>query len=295
LTAIIRTAIIYCENIFHAMKNFTIQPVENALNIIELFLKYKKEIGVSELAKLTGLNVSTAHHLATILLSRGYLKQKQRRGPYSLGFKYLEFTSAIQSQLQLRDVADPFLEKLSVTVGESVNLAVLDSREVVYIECIESDQNLRTFTKLGNRVPLYATGVGKIFLANMRIEELSEYLESVELNLRTDNTIVDVKKLKEELAKILAHGYAIDNEEMELGIKCVACAIRNWEGQVVAAISVSGPSSRLNVARINDLVPLINSCSLEISRSLGYKGEARADTKLYSLTGSSQALNLRAV
>ena len=91
LTAILVNAIIYCEILFHTMKNFTIQPVENALDIIELFLKYNKELGVSELAKLTGLNISTAHHLASILVSRGYLKQKQRRGPYSLGFKYLEF------------------------------------------------------------------------------------------------------------------------------------------------------------------------------------------------------------
>ena len=271
LTAILVNAIIYCEILFHTMKNFTIQPVENALDIIELFLKYNKELGVSELAKLTGLNISTAHHLASILVSRGYLKQKQRRGPYSLGFKYLEFSSAIRSHLQLRDVAYPVLEKLSITVGESTNLAIMDSKEVVYVECIESNQNLRTFTKLGNRVPLYATGVGKIFLANMNIDDLNEYINSVELSRRTDSTIVDAKELKEQLADILKQGYAIDNEEMEIGIRCIASAIRNWEGRIVAAMSISGPSSRLNTARINDLIPVVKGCSLDISKCLGYK------------------------
>ncbi len=252
------------------MKNFSIQPVENALNIMELFLKFRKDLGVSEMAKLAGLNVSTAHHLATILVDRGYLKQKQARGPYSLGFKYLEFGSALQTHLQLRDVANPILEKLSIKVGESVNLAVMDSNEVVYIECIESFQNLRTFTKLGNRVSLYATGVGKIFLAYMETSKIGDYFDSTKLRSRTNNTITDVEALKKELKRIVKQGYAIDNEEMEIGIKCLASGVWNWEGNIIAAMSISGPSSRLTAQRITELIPLIKHSSLEISRCFGY-------------------------
>jgi IclR family KDG regulon transcriptional repressor len=254
------------------MKNFTIGAVDNALKILEVFLEKERELGISEIANLSGLNVSTAHHIVATLANRGYLMQKRDRGPYSLGFKFLEFSGAVKSQLQIGEVARPFMKKLNTKVDESTNLAILDTEEAVYIEQIESTQTLRIFTKVGKRVPLHCTGVGKLFLANMKEEELKAFLGDRELTPSTDNTITAGDKLRKELLRIRQQGYSVDNEEKEDGITCIAAAVKNWDAKLVAGISVSGPSTRLNNDRLKELAPLVKSCGLEISRALGYRG-----------------------
>jgi IclR family KDG regulon transcriptional repressor len=254
------------------MKNFTIGAVDNALKILEVFLEKERELGISEIANLSGLNVSTAHHIVTTLTNRGYLIQKRDRGPYSLGFKFLEFSGAVKSQLQIGEVARPFMKKLNAKVDESTNLAILDTGEAVYIEQIESTQTLRIFTRVGKRVPLHCTGVGKLFLANMRDEELEAFLGNQKLTPSTSNTITTVDKLGKELLRIRQQGYAVDNEEKEDGITCVAAAVKNWDGKLVAGISVSGPSTRLTRERLKELAQLVKSCGLETSRALGYRG-----------------------
>jgi DNA-binding IclR family transcriptional regulator len=145
--------------------------ISKALNILEQILAVHEQVGVSKLAELTGLNVTTTHRIANLLVKRGYLRQTQRGGKYWLGSKFLEFYAASKEILKIREVALPFLENLHKTVGESVNLAILDSDEVVYIEHIASHHSLRTFTQIGNRVPCYCTGVGKILLAYLPTEK----------------------------------------------------------------------------------------------------------------------------
>jgi IclR family transcriptional regulator, KDG regulon repressor len=254
------------------MKNFTIGAVDNALKLIEVFLKEERELGISELAQLSGMNVSTAHHIVSTLAAKGYLIQKHHHGPYSLGFKFLEIGNSVKSQLHIGEVARPFLKKLNTQVDESTNLAIVDSNEAVYIEQMESSQTLRIFTKVGKRVPLHCTGVGKLFLACMKDDQFKTFLGAQELTPSTPNTITSVDKLRKELSTIREQGYALDNEEKEAGITCIAAAVRNSEGSLVAAISVSGPSTRINDGRLKQLAPLVKSCGLEISRALGYRG-----------------------
>lgn len=254
------------------MKNRTTGTVEKVLSILEVCLNQEGEIGLSELANLSRLNISTVHRITSILVNRGYLKQRQRRGQYSLGLKFLEFSSAIKSTMKIREVALPFLEKLNKVVGESVNLAILDSNKAVYIEHIESGQNLRIFTQVGNRVPLHCTGVGKVLLAHMREEEI-DFCLSKRLTSYTDSTITDLSELKKELLITKREGVATDAGELELGVRCVASPLKDWNGNVVAAVSVSGPSARLSDERVKELGPLVKSCGLEISRAMGYTGE----------------------
>ena len=175
--------------------------------------------------------------------------------------------------MKIADVALPFLENLNKVVNESVNLVILDSNEAIYVEHIESYHDLRTFTQVGNRVSLHCTGVGKVFLAHMTEEELEGFLTSKGLPYYTENTITDFGKLKKELLTVKREGVAKDNEEKELGVKCVASPVKDFDGNVVAAVSVSGPRSRLSGNRMEELKSLVKNYGLEISRAMGYKGE----------------------
>ena len=249
------------------------KTVRKALDILEVFLNDEDELGIGTVARLTKLNISTAHRLASIMLKKGYLSQPVNRGKYSLGLKLLEFTGAIKKKIEVRDVALPFMEKLNKKINESVNLAILDANEAVYIEQIETTHYLRTYIEVGHRVPLHASGAGKILLASMTEEEVKQFHKDKGLPSYTENTIRNFSKLKKELSKIRREGVAIDNEERELGVRCVAAPVRDGNGNVVAAISVSGPTARLNDKRLGEVESLLKDCALKSSQAMGYKGE----------------------
>lgn len=245
------------------------KTVDKTIDVLEAFLKHESEMGITELARLSRLNISTVYRITSVLVRRGYLSQRQKRGKYFIAPKLLEFSSAIRQQMKIGNVAFPFLNKLHEVTNEAVNLAILDGSEAVCIEQIESSQNLRTMTKVGTRFPLYCTGVGKAFLAYAEEKEVERYARSKGLPYRTENTITELTKLKEELATIRQEGIAVDNEEFELGIKCIGAPIFDGNGNIVATFIVSGPSVRLNSSRIEEIKLLIKHCSSEISRALG--------------------------
>ena len=246
--------------------------ISKALDILEKFLTVDEEVGISKLAELTGLNVTTTHRIANLLVKRGYLRQTQKGGKYSLGSKFLEFYAGYGETTKIRELALPFLENIHKTVGESVNLAVFDSGQVVYIEHIASHYSLRTFTEVGNRVPCYCTGVGKIFLAHMPTDKV-DAIVSGKLYRQTSNTITDIDVLKKQLQGIRQTGLAIDDEENEVGVRCIAAPVKNFNGDVIAAVSISGPSARLSIQKLFSLGPSLKDCGLKISREMGYLGE----------------------
>lgn len=250
--------------------------LNKALQVLEAFLGPEREMGLTALASQTNLNISTVHRVASVLVKRGYLVQKYRAGKYSLGPRLLQFSSLAANRITIRDVAIPFLQKLNKELNESVNLAVLDSNEALYVENTESNHQLRIFTQVGAKVPLYCTGVGKIFLAHLTKKEQEEYLSGCSFKGRTEYTITDLRQLKEELLSVRRQGIAMDSEEMEMGVKCIAAPIRDGKGNVVAAISVSGPSTRLSNYRMREIEPLIKVCTSEISIALGYRDEVEA-------------------
>ena len=245
------------------------KTVHKTIDVLEAFLKHESEMGITELARLSRLNISTVYRITSVLVRRGYLSQRQKRGKYSIAPKLLEFSSVIRRQMKIGNVAFPFLNKLHEVTNETVNLAILDGSEAVCIEQIESSQNLHTMTKVGTRFPLHCTGVGKAFLAYTGEKEVERYVRNKGLPYRTKNTITELTKLKEELATIRQEGIAVDNEEFELGIKCIGAPIFDSKGNVVATFIVSGPSVRLNSSRIEEIRLLIKHCSSEISRALG--------------------------
>lgn len=244
--------------------------VIKTIHILDVFAQASNPLGVTELAELTGINVSTAYRIASELANHGYLRKAGERGKYSLGLKFIKFSRMINNTFQIKEISLPFMKKLSAMCGESCNLAVLDGGNVVYIEHIESNHTLRTFTALGNRVPLYCTGVGKVFCAYMDEEILFGLLKGP-LSRFTESTITDYIALEKELRTIRQEGVALDNGEMDVDVRCIAAPIFDATDKVVAAVSISGPYTRLLPERIEELKPQVKKYSMEISRKMGYE------------------------
>lgn len=249
------------------------KSLKKALDILELFLDIDGEVRLSDLAKSSGLNKATVNRIVSVLVNRGYLRQPEKRGKYSLGTKFLDFSGLIKKRSKIRDTAIPYLIRLSQLVKESVMLAVWQGGRAVYSETIHADYPLRIIPDEGTKVPLYNTGVGKIFLANMTPQEQEIYLSTTPLQAYTPNTITGHEQLKKHLAMIVKEGIAFDDEEYYIGVRNVAAAIKDGEGKVVASVGVLGPSIRLSRSRMKEIAPEVKKCAMEISKALGFKGK----------------------
>ncbi len=249
------------------------KSINKTLDILELFINGEIEISLSDLADKSGLNKSTVSRITSTLVQRGYLVQKEKRGKYSLGMKFLDFSGIIKSRIKIRDVAIPHLIKLSQQVNESVLLALWDGEATVLSETIHANYPLRVVPDEGTRVPLHSTGVGKIILANMTEEEFERYFKNRTLERYTPNTITDLNDLKKHIMLVKQEGLSFDDEEYFPGVRNVSAAIKNSDRKAIAAFGVIGPSVRLTRARISEIAPAVKNCALEISRELGYTGE----------------------
>ncbi|NLC11264.1 MAG: IclR family transcriptional regulator [Firmicutes bacterium] len=251
-------------------KEKLVQSVARSLCILEALAEEEKPLTLSELGAKTGLNVATIHRLLHTLMHFGYVQQEDFMGKYKLGVKAFQIGNAALYSLDIRAVARPYIQNLVDYSNETVNLAVLQQGEVVYIDQVASRSMITMFAKVGSRGPCHCTAAGKVLLAFQGEEELEALLEGG-LRSYTPNTIVDPEELKKELEKIRREGYSIDNEELEEGIRCVAAPIYNHENKVIAAISLSGPSARISQEHLQEgLLEKIKETALEISKRLGY-------------------------
>lgn len=246
------------------------KSVDRVIDVLEVFLNTQKGAGIVELATRSGTNVSTSYRIASTLVKRGYLIQPLKRGKYYLTPKLLRFSSVIKMSNKVREVAHPFLLELNGETKESVNLAILEGNDAIYIDQIETSYNLRLFTQVGRSVPLHCTGVGKVFLANMADDELKSHINSQNLIRYTPNTITEIEQLENELALVRRDDIATDDEERERGVKCVAAPVKSINGYTVACVSISGPSARIDGAIELFLKSAVKDCALKISQKLGY-------------------------
>ena len=227
--------------------------------------------GIRKLSSMTGFPPSTIHRIVTTLVERHYLEQDKATKRYALSFRFLELGTKVQQQFHLTSIARPHLERLMAETRESVNLAVQDRDNMVYLDQVQSDYSmLRLFTRPGARVPLYTTGVGKMFLSQMNESDLDKYLQRTRPTRYTPSTLVERDKILEELALIRAQGFSVDNEDMEEGVRCVAALIFDHNGQPTAAVSISGAAIRITPDRIDSLGELIKTCASAISSELGF-------------------------
>jgi DNA-binding IclR family transcriptional regulator len=247
------------------------KSLHKVLDIIEVMAK-SGSIGIREISSRTGYPPPTVHRITSTLIERNYIKQDPETKKLSLSVQFLELGTNVQQQFNLTGIARPHLEKLMAESKESVNLAVQDGEHVAYLDHVRSKYSmLQLFTRPGARVPLYCTGVGKMFLSHWPRSEVEGYLDRILLIPHTPRTIIDRRKLMDELVRIRASGFSVDDEEMEKGVRCVAALVWDHRGRPAGAVSITGAAMRITPARIKHFATSVKSCALAISRELGFK------------------------
>jgi DNA-binding IclR family transcriptional regulator len=244
-----------------------VQAVERALTILDLLAR-TGEAGVTKLAADMGVHKSTAFRLVTTLERGGLVEQSEHRGKYRLGMGILRLAGATTARLDVVQEARPVCRKLAAATGETVNISVLSDRSALYLDQVAGPSALQPHNWVGQHIPLHATSNGKVLLSGLAPEEIAATVPA--LPALTDRTITDLSRLQAEVDQVRARGYAEAVDELEVGLTAVAAPIRNAHGDVIAALSVSGPSFRLDGRRVGEVIPLLQDAAREISHRLGW-------------------------
>lgn len=244
-----------------------VQSVERAVTILEILARLG-EAGVTRLAAEIGVHKSTAFRLVSTLEQRGLVEQSEDRGKYRLGVGILRLAGATTARLDVVQEARPICRKLSADTGETVNIAVLSDRAALYLDQFAGASALQPHNWVGQHIPLHATSNGKVLLSGLPDEELAGIVSS--LPAYTSHTITTKKRLRSELAEVRARGYATAIDELEVGLTAMSAPIRNAHGDVIASLSLSGPTFRLGESRIRELLPMLTDAAVEVSHRLGW-------------------------
>jgi len=255
--------------------NNLVQSIERVVTILDVLAQSSQGISLRELSARVKLPKGTTHRLLSSLAYYGYIRQTPETKNYHLGFRLIELGNSLLNQLDIRSQAKPFLSDLAAKINETVHLVILDQYEALYIEKVESNVKqggLQMVSQVGFRVPVHCSSVGKVLLAHLPEDELDGIIQQMGLPKRTKNTITDPENLKAHLKMVRSQGFAIDDEENEEGIRCVGAPIFNQQDQVIAAISISGPTIRITKKLLqNSLKREIIKTASAISRELGYQ------------------------
>ncbi|WP_346882734.1 IclR family transcriptional regulator [uncultured Algibacter sp.] len=245
-------------------KDFNLSVIK-AFSLLDAFLGEKQEWGVRDLAKKSGYNKTTTYRLLSTLESLNIVN-KNANDKYILGLKLFELGHAVSIHKSLKSYSQAPLEHIAKNINETVHLGVLSQNQVLYINKTESLQGLKVSTQIGSYQKAYCTAIGKVLLAFSSQVYMSEYLERVHFEALTEHTITDSKTLFKALAEVRVKGYALDMEELEIGLICIAIPVFNKHKDIVASISVSGPSSRFKPEHIQDYLAIIRKGALEIEK-----------------------------
>jgi DNA-binding IclR family transcriptional regulator len=245
----------------------SVQSVDRALTILEQLARHG-EVGVTELAAGLGVHKSTAFRLVATLEQHGLVEQTEDRGKYRLGVGLLRLAGATTARLDVVQEARPVSRKLAADTGETVNVAVLADRAALYLDQVAGSSALQPHNWVGQHIPLHATANGKVLLCGLDAERLDDTLGS--LAAYTDMTITKKERLRAELDLVRAQGYAVAVDELEVGLTAAAAPIRNAHGDVIASMSVSGPTFRLTAARVHVVVGQLVEAAEEVSHRLGW-------------------------
>lgn len=249
----------------------TIQSVARALQILDCFTGPVTELGITELSHAMGLGKSTIYGLVNTLLTLGYLEQNPENKRYRLGLKLFELGSIVQQRMDIREIARPYLKTLSEQFNMTVHMGLYRDCEVIYIDKMDSPNTRIIYSQVGKRAPMHCTGIGKAVLSHLKQDDREYILKNMQWEAFTKNTITDRDKLIDELNLIRTRGYAVDNEEVELGLRCVAVPIFNDQGCPVAAISISSSTAQLDETKVNEVSLAVKEAACNISKKLGYE------------------------
>lgn len=251
-------------------KKYTVPALEKALAIIETLADQESPMGVSELCKKVNVPKTSAFFILNTLEQNQYIT-KTEEGKYLLGNRFVNLGQSILNKIDIRQSAKPFMEELCKDSGFTVHLAILDQGEAVYVEKVESQAFVKFSTYIGQRLPLHVSGVGKALASQLSDEELEQIVERLGLPARTENTVTTLKEFKAVLASARQQGYAIEDEEGELGIRCIGASIFGHDGKMKAAISITALRSELPAQDIPVIGEKVRRTAMKISAHLGYR------------------------
>ena len=244
----------------------SIQVIERMGALFSVLAKHPETVSLKQLAQGAGLHPSTAHRILAALVN-DRLVERVDQGNYRLGIRLLELGNLVKSRISVREHALPFMRELLEATGEAVNLSVRRDDEIVYIERTSSGRAMmRVVNIVGARAPLHITAVGKLFLAEDGPKALEQYAGRTKLPSYTRNTLTSTAALEKELDRVRKQGFATDNEEAEIGVRCIAAPVRDDSGTLVGGLSVSAPAERLKSSWAN----LVKETAQKISRAIGY-------------------------
>ena len=250
-------------------RTYNITALQRGLQLLQLFSESPQGFTAKQVADRSHLPVSTVHRFLVNLEAGGFLNCSGN--VYHLGSACFAIGQAALAQLDIRRVSLPYLQELNRQTRETVHLTVRHGSAAVYVEKLDSTEQLRIYSRIGAAVPLYCTAVGKVMLAYMPDDQRSRLLPQLVLKRYTPNTVGNLQELEAELHRIRKNGFACDLEEHELHIRCVAAPIWDDAGQVNASLSITAPIVRMALSRLRQLAPLIQTAGLQISRELGYQ------------------------
>lgn len=253
------------------VSNASVESLQKAISVLKAFTITEPELGVNELSRRLGLHKSTVSRILFTLEQGGLIERNPETGKCRLGVGLIALAGLVIRHTEVREAARLHLQWLADTTGETVNLTVLDGDEAINLEHIPSPRMVKHIGWVGRRTPLHCTSTGKLLLAHMPKDLIERHLAKP-LHIHTRFTITDADRLREMLARIRQEGYAVGQEELEEGLNAVAAPVRDHQGRVVAAVSVSGPSYRVSPERFPELAEQVREGGRRISTQLGHLG-----------------------
>jgi len=253
---------------------YRVQVLERAVDILQVLSEDSRELAAGEVAERLSLHKSTIHRLLTVLDQHRLIRRDAETGRYALGLRLFEFGTRAVRGLRLRDQAQPYLDQLARETGETAHVCVLDGGDMVSIAYAEGPRSLRMPATVGRRTPAYCSAVGKAMLAFLSEGPLDDVLSERPQRACTNKTLVTRAALLDDLRQTRTRGYAIDDEEIEKGLRCVGGPVWNYTGEVVAAISVAGPAFRITKSRVRAVARAVLATTRALSTELGYRPSA---------------------
>ena len=251
-------------------RSYVIKTVDKALDLLEQFNGDRDELGVTELSQRLNLHKNNVFRLLATLETKGYIEQNNTRENYRLGLKSLELGQAFIKQLGFVRSARPFLKEIVEKCNETAYLGIIRQNSAIYVDVEEADQTVKVASPVGWRLPIYCTAIGKAQIAYAPEEELEKVGVLDHMERFTPNTIVNKTQLLKHLKEVAKRGYTIDNEEYNLGVRCVGAPLRDYTGRVVGGISVSGPSYRMTDEVLKEkIIPVVKAAGEKASKRLG--------------------------
>jgi len=251
-------------------ERYLINSIIRACNILRCLSKDKAHFKISEIARQLDLDRSTTYRILLSLGRCGLVEKDEKTGEYSLGVAAFEIGNDYVRRMDFIKISKPIMNDLALKVQETVHLAVLSGTEIVYVDKVDSPRTLGVMSKIGQRAPLYCTALGKVLLANQPKEGLTRIIGEIKLKPFTKNTITSKKKLVEELKRVREQGYALDQKEYEEEVECIGAPIRDHQGDVIAALSISGPQRKISTPQERQFINQVIRAATSISSKMGY-------------------------